>query len=157
MDGFSNSVDADSEGVEGFYYTWTLKEFQEALGGEDINFWIRFFNVDTGKEVEGRKVLRRNYDLRELSKRFKDPIGKLNDVRERLRVYREERRKYPFIDTNVYTHSNCRTAEALTLAYPITGKGLNEALKVIDMINTKITRRLTGVKMAYPKIMHLLY
>ncbi|AHC50707.1 thioredoxin [Sulfolobus acidocaldarius SUSAZ] len=151
VDGFSNSVDADSEGAEGYYYTWTLKEFQEALNGEDINFWIRFFNVDTVKEVEGRKVLRRNYDLRELSKRFKDPIGKLNDVRERLRVYREERRKYPFIDTNVYTHSNCRTAEALTLAYPITGKGLKEALKVVDMINTKVTRRLTGGKDGLPE------
>lgn len=149
--GFANSMDADSEGIEGYYYTWTMSEFMEALVDEDVAFWARFFNVDFGREVEGRKVIRRNMSLSELGERFSNPLAKLSDIRTKLRLYREAKRRHPFIDTNTYTHSNCRAAEALLSSYPITGKGLNEALNVVNKLTRNVTRRLDGGKDGLPE------
>src|SRR5690606_2201693 len=40
---FYSSLDADSDGVEGKYYTFTQKEFEEVLG-EDAPLFLRYFN-----------------------------------------------------------------------------------------------------------------
>ncbi|MFP3226842.1 MAG: thioredoxin domain-containing protein [Sulfolobaceae archaeon] len=149
--GFANSIDADSEGKEGYYYTWTEGEFKEALKGEDYSYWIKVFNVDKGAEVEGRKVLKRTVDLNELKRKFNDPINKLSQIREKLRIFREKTRKYPFRDENKYTYPNCRMAEALLFSYPFTNKGLNEALEVINKLSKNITRRLEGGKKGLPE------
>src|SRR3546814_12809740 len=52
--GFYSSLDADSEGKEGKYYTFTKDELEEVLG-EHANLFIRYFHVtDTGNwEEEG--------------------------------------------------------------------------------------------------------
>lgn len=142
--GFANSIDADSEGKEGYYYTWTESELIEALRGEDIGYWMNFFNVKFGREVEGRKVLRRTTEYRDFIKRFN--LDKLNEIRSKLLDYREKNRKRPFRDENLYTHANARVAEALLYLYPVINEGLTYALEVVDKLNKKVTRRLDGGK-----------
>jgi len=142
--GFANSLDADSEGIEGYYYTWTIDEFKEAIKGEDFEYWSKFFDVIYGREVEGRKVLRRTVEYRDFIKRYS--LEKLNEIRKKLLEYREKTRKKPFRDCNLYTHSNARVAEALLTAYPILNKGLNEALEIVNKLGKVVTRRLDGGK-----------
>jgi len=142
--GFANSLDADSEGIEGYYYTWTEGEFSDALKGEDIDFWFKFFNLKLGKEVEGRKVLRRTIDSRDLAKYYS--VEKLNEIRNKLLEYREKNRKKPFRDENLYTYPNSRVAEALLYTYPILKAGLNDALEIVSKLSKNITRRLEGGK-----------
>ncbi|QIW25072.1 thioredoxin domain-containing protein [Sulfolobus sp. S-194] len=142
--GFANSLDADSEGIEGYYYTWSENEFFDALKGEDIDFWSKFFNLKLGKEVEGRKVLRRTIDSRDLAKYYS--VEKLTEIRNRLLEYREKSRKKPFRDENLYTYPNSRVAEALLYAYPILKVGLNEALEIVNKLSKNVTRRLEGGK-----------
>lgn len=142
--GFANSLDADSEGIEGYYYTWKDDEFAEALKGEDIEYWSKFFNLRIAKEVEGRKVLKRTIDSRDLLKVYS--FDKLNEIRTKLLEYREKMRKKPFRDENLYTYPNTRIAEALLNLYPIIGKGLNEALEIVDKLSKVVTRRLDGGK-----------
>ena len=149
--GFASSLDADSEGKEGYYYTWTEDEFREALVGEDYRFWVRVFNVDVGREVEGRKVLRRTMDLRELSRYFPDPLGKLTEVRMRLLEYRTRSRKPPLRDDNMYTHPNARAAQAILEASPLTGKGVEEALSVVNRLSSHVSRRLDGGRDGLPE------
>jgi uncharacterized protein len=42
---FCASLDADSEGAEGKFYVWTLKETEALLGTEDASFFAKFYDV----------------------------------------------------------------------------------------------------------------
>ncbi|HRV60127.1 MAG TPA: thioredoxin domain-containing protein, partial [Solirubrobacterales bacterium] len=54
--GFYASLDADSEGVEGLFYTWTPAEIGEALGGRAPAV-IEAFGVTEEGHLDGRSVL----------------------------------------------------------------------------------------------------
>jgi uncharacterized protein YyaL (SSP411 family) len=146
--GFANSIDADSEGVEGKYYTWTKNEIREAVGN-DYEIVERIFGLNKqGGVVENRKVLKRFIGLKDLSKILnksaEDTIKWLSDIRKKLYEYRVKNRKMPFRDENKYTYPNCRTAEALLSSYIILNKGLNEGLEVVNKLSKTVTRRLEG-------------
>ena len=58
--GYSSALDADSEGVEGKYYVWTLAQLREALeplGSEVTEQAIAFFGVTQAGNFEGANVL----------------------------------------------------------------------------------------------------
>ncbi|WP_230531699.1 thioredoxin domain-containing protein [Microvirga roseola] len=42
---FASSLDADSEGIEGRFYVWSLSEIREVLGGEDAAFFAKVYDV----------------------------------------------------------------------------------------------------------------
>ena len=43
--GFYSAEDADSEGHEGYFYTWTLKEVQQLLGKEESRLFCQFYQI----------------------------------------------------------------------------------------------------------------
>ncbi len=155
--GFANSEDSDSEGIEGKYYTWTEEELKEALKNEhefNIAKELFLFNIKYGF-VEGRKVLKRSGPLETIASRVGVSPDKFLEIykiiREKMFIYRENNRKRPFKDTNMYTYSNARIAEALLYASTIAEKNLekkaiNKALTVVNSLNKNITRRLQGGK-----------
>jgi|688.fasta_scaffold13434_2 uncharacterized protein YyaL (SSP411 family) len=55
--GFYSALDADSEGVEGKFYTWTKKEFDAVLGN-DSNMLADFFDVTEYGNWEHVNILR---------------------------------------------------------------------------------------------------
>jgi uncharacterized protein YyaL (SSP411 family) len=55
--GFFSAFDADSEGVEGRFYVWTVAEMQEALAGEpDADEAIAWFGATDRGNFEGRNI-----------------------------------------------------------------------------------------------------
>jgi len=51
--GFYSSRDADSEGLEGAYYIWTVDQVREVLGEEDARLFCSYFDVtESGNWVE---------------------------------------------------------------------------------------------------------
>jgi len=54
--GFYSALDADSEGVEGKYYVWTLAELRDALG-EDADAAIAWFGATEHGNFDGANVL----------------------------------------------------------------------------------------------------
>ncbi|MDA0167281.1 thioredoxin domain-containing protein [Solirubrobacter ginsenosidimutans] len=54
--GFASSLDADSEGVEGKFYVWTVDEIRAALG-ELADVAIQHFGVTEGGNFEGANIL----------------------------------------------------------------------------------------------------
>ena len=55
--GFFSALDADSEGVEGKFYVWSIEEMREALTGEpDVDEAIAWFGATDRGNFEGRNI-----------------------------------------------------------------------------------------------------
>ena len=59
--GFYSALDADSEGVEGKFYVWTLGELHDALGA-DADAAAAYFGVTESGNFEGKSILTRGAD-----------------------------------------------------------------------------------------------
>ncbi|MDL1911604.1 thioredoxin domain-containing protein [Chloroflexi bacterium CFX6] len=92
--GFYSSLDADSEGVEGKFYVWTLDEIREVLK-DDSEFFEAAYGIASPGNWEGKTILQRALDDATLAARFRlDPEtvpSKLTDCRARLLSVRNSR------------------------------------------------------------------
>ena len=68
--GFYSSLDADSEGLEGKFYVWSLDEIREALK-EDSVFFEAAYGIIPDGNWEGKTVLHREMEDAALAARFK--------------------------------------------------------------------------------------
>jgi uncharacterized protein YyaL (SSP411 family) len=57
LGGFYSTEDADSEGHEGLFYTWTPAEIEAALGDERASTFCRVYDVTEFGNFEGRNIL----------------------------------------------------------------------------------------------------
>nr|WP_255607217.1 thioredoxin domain-containing protein [Ancylobacter sp. Lp-2] len=85
--GFAASLDADSEGHEGRYYVWTLKQLLDALGVEDAEFFARHYDITPFGNWEGVSIPNR---LKELPRSGADEI-RLALLRDKLLSVRSRR------------------------------------------------------------------
>jgi|JFJP01.1.fsa_nt_gi hypothetical protein len=106
--GFYSSLDADSEGVEGKFYVWTLDEIRATLK-EDSDFFEAAYGISAGGNWEGKTVLQRVLDDSTLAARFRlDPEvvpAKLAESHSKLLAVRA-RRVRPATDDKVITAWN---------------------------------------------------
>jgi uncharacterized protein YyaL (SSP411 family) len=106
--GFYSSLDADSEGVEGKFYVWTLDEIRAVLK-DDSDFFEAAYGVTPSGNWEGNSVLQRALDDSSLAARFKLDLGsvpaKLADCHSRLLSVRSSRIR-PGTDDKVLTSWN---------------------------------------------------
>jgi uncharacterized protein YyaL (SSP411 family) len=69
--GFYSAEDADSEGEEGKFYTWSTKEILKVLDGEEGRFFIETFNAEEdgnfSAELPGLNILHLKKSLRQLA------------------------------------------------------------------------------------------
>jgi hypothetical protein len=118
--GFYSAEDADSEGVEGKFYTWTAVELKEYLGDEDFRLLIRLFDVyEGGNFEEGRNILRQRSSFSDAAAVLKIPEEELyrrsSDMISRLYLARE-RRIHPLKDDKILTDWNGLMIAALARA-----------------------------------------
>ena len=83
--GFYSALDADSEGEEGRFYTWTVEELREVIGGELAEQTIEFYGAGEQGNFEGRNVLHLAHGAA-----APEPEG-FAEVREVLRTVRARR------------------------------------------------------------------
>ncbi len=85
--GFAASLDADSEGVEGKFYVWSLDEILGALGAKDGRFFADAYDVTPDGNWEGHTILNRLSNLElapsEDERRLEQLRRKLLDVRSK--------------------------------------------------------------------------
>lgn len=89
--GFYSAQDADSEGVEGKYYTFTLEEIMDVLGEEKGKRFSKAFDVTKKGNFEGANIPNL---LKSKGKAadFADEIGKLYDYRKgRCRLHMDDK------------------------------------------------------------------
>jgi uncharacterized protein YyaL (SSP411 family) len=110
--GFYSALDADSEGVEGKFYTWTYDEVKNVLGDRMESF-SRYFNITPeGNWEHGRNILNRAEQ---------DPGIAPSSEKEKLMEVRNHR-VWPGLDDKILTGWNAMTIQGLTDAYRTFGE-----------------------------------
>ncbi|MBI1783835.1 thioredoxin domain-containing protein [Candidatus Sumerlaeota bacterium] len=122
--GYYCAEDADSEGEEGKFYVWPLKEIQDTLGGEDAKLFCDFYGVTTQGNFEGENILNVVTPLEEFARRANADAGaiqkRLDAARAQLFALREKR-VHPFKDTKILTAWNGMMITAMARGAQVTG------------------------------------
>lgn len=119
LGGFYSAEDADSEGEEGKFYTWTYEEIVNILGEDNGKFFIEYFNVTPKGNFHGKNILHyvekldqfasdRGIELQELETLFERQKKILWNVRES--------RVHPAKDDKIITSWNGLMIHALVEA-----------------------------------------
>jgi hypothetical protein len=130
---FFSAEDADSEGVEGKFYVWTLDEFRQLLGPAEADFWAPVFNLSPEgnfkDEASGRRT---GANILHLTRPFDDWAKNLEmtaaDVQQRWQQARallfEARKKRvpPLKDDKVLTDWNGLMIAALAAGGRVLGE-----------------------------------
>jgi len=119
---FASAYDADSEGEEGRFYTWTPAEVDAALADPDDAALARaLYGVDAVGQLEGRSVLTWRHDRPDaaaaLAASDEDAAARVLRVRQALLTARE-RRPWPALDDKVVTSWNALMVRGLAEAAP---------------------------------------
>jgi uncharacterized protein YyaL (SSP411 family) len=131
--GFHAALDADSEGIEGRFYVWSLDEFRAALPAEDADIAVAWLGVTAEGNWEGVNVL---------ESRGVEPD---DETRERIRAAlyaARERRVRPGLDDKRLTSWNALMIAALADAGAVLGRDdyLDAAERAADFLLTAMRR-----------------
>ena len=121
--GFYSALDADSEGEEGKFYTWTYDELREALGDE-ADLVIDYFEAtEAGNWENGRNILHKKESNDAFAQRYDLNMVVLDDliadVKVKLRKIRDQRVR-PGLDDKIIASWNGLMLKGLADAYAIT-------------------------------------
>ncbi|MFM9837845.1 MAG: thioredoxin domain-containing protein [Cyclobacteriaceae bacterium] len=133
--GFYSALDADSEGEEGKFYTWTYDDLKEILG-KDAALAAAYYGVTkegNWPEGHGRNILKRESE-NEINPEF-------ITINEKLLAARSKRIR-PGLDDKILTGWNAMTIQGLIDAYKAFGDShfLILAEKAITFIESNLIR-----------------
>jgi hypothetical protein len=131
--GFYSAEDADSEGVEGKFYLWTLPQIQKILGKEETETFKKIYNIEAnGNFTSPEAEQAAGSNILHLKKVLPDLAGELGlsekQLQRRMEKNREtlfkvrKKRVHPFKDDKILTDWNGLMIAALAKA----GQVLNE-------------------------------
>jgi uncharacterized protein len=110
--GFYSAQDADSEGVEGKYYSWSWGELKTHVG-EYFEQFVNYYQITEEGNWEDTNILWTKYDkIAEVSQSF---LNELPNIHERLIAVRNQRIK-PLTDDKVILAWNALMNKALAKA-----------------------------------------
>ncbi|WP_276498223.1 thioredoxin domain-containing protein [Pontibacter litorisediminis] len=122
--GFYSSLDADSEGEEGKFYTFTKQELQEMLGDEEPLFSKYYHATATGNFEHGRNILHRRIPDEAFAKENELEMDVLEEMvktwKEMLMAVRATRTR-PGLDDKILTSWNALMLKGLADAYLVFG------------------------------------
>jgi uncharacterized protein len=141
--GFYASLDADSEGEEGKFYTWTKHELQKALG-LNAAFIIDYYNVtESGNWENGQNILFKKQTDAAMADKYKlteaELSGFISGAKATL-LHERSNRVRPGLDDKILCGWNGLMLKACVDAYRVFGdqQYLDMALRNAAFINSKI-------------------
>lgn len=132
--GFYAALDADSEGVEGKYYTWSASEI-EAILGADAQTFKSYYNVTEHGNWEHTNILHVTEPMQVFAGNRSMTEGELQQILERGRqklLDSRTKRVRPLTDDKILLGWNALMNAAYSKAYAATG---NEAYRVAAVRN----------------------
>ncbi len=138
---FYSALDADSEGEEGLFYTWTEEELKSVLGA-DFDFAARYFNVnENGHWEHGRYIFMRSAPDEDLAKEWEislnDLLSQKQRVMDKLRIVRNNRIR-PGLDDKSLTSWNALMVKGLCDSYLALGE---ESIKELALKTGEFVRK----------------
>lgn len=144
---FYSAEDADSEGVEGKFYVWSLKEINDILNVEDAKFASKVFGIteegnfseEATGEKSGANIIHMKNSTEDIAEIFKisgeEVAERIERIREKLFNAREKRIR-PHKDDKILTDWNGLMIAAFAKGAWVFGeeKYLKEAQKAADFI-----------------------
>ncbi len=141
--GFYSTEDADSEGVEGKFYVWSLTELREVLGNAAAKTFAQVYDVTDHGNFEHANILNLPRTLRDqakaLGRNLTDLTQELNESRAKLFAVREKR-IHPSKDDKVITAWNGLMIDAMARAGAVLGETryLDAAVKAANFLLTDL-------------------
>ena len=141
--GFYSAEDADSEGEEGAFYIWSVKEIREILGNSDAGLFCDFYGCTPEGNFDGKNVLYQRTSVEEFSReRGIDPLvlaEEINQMRAKLFEARSKRER-PFKDDKILVGWNGLMIGALAEGYWAFGEStyLEAAKRAADFIHSRM-------------------
>ena len=129
--GYYTALDADSEGEEGKFYTWTLHELTNILGANDAALFAYIYGCTpegnyheeaTGRLL-GRNILFKEHSVEEAAGKFEIPAAQVEEIIERsIKKLKQERDKRirPGRDEKIISDMNGLLLWALAKAFRAT-------------------------------------
>ena len=122
---FFSSQDADTEGHEGAWYTWELKEVLNLLGPKHAKVFSKAFGMTSKGQLDGRNVLHLNMKVEALAEMENIPIFEADHILKKgKKTLFEARRKRtcPDTDKKIITSWNGLMITALATGYSVLGE-----------------------------------
>jgi len=142
--GFYSTEDADTDGEEGKFYTWTRSEIDSILGSESDWFSGYYGVSDDGNFEDGRSILHVGDHSDAVRKRINlhgdDFDTKLTELKDRLLAERAKRTA-PATDDKILASWNGLAISAFARAYQVTGDDsyLQSAKAAADFVLSHMT------------------
>jgi uncharacterized protein len=117
--GFFSAQDADIEGKEGAYYTWTEREIHEVLSADMAELFCQYYNISRSGNFDGRNVL---FPITSLENFVGDrgiDVGAIKDRIDHARnllLQERQKRPTPFKDDQILTSWNGLMIDAMARA-----------------------------------------
>jgi uncharacterized protein YyaL (SSP411 family) len=139
---FFSSQDADTDGNEGTYYTWELREVLNLLGPKHAKVFSRAYGMVPKGQLDGRNVLHVNIKVEALAEAENIPIFEADHIikkgKETLFQEREKRSR-PATDEKIITSWNGLMITALAAGHAVLGdeKYIKAATRCAEFIWSK--------------------
>jgi uncharacterized protein YyaL (SSP411 family) len=148
--GFHSALDADSEGIEGKFYVWTVEQLREALGDE-ADFAMEWFGATPEgnfrdphhPELTGRSVLSARANAAQLMEKFEtteDQILRRAEAATRKLLAVRAARVRPGLDDKVLTSWNGLALAAFAEAGRVLGDARYQvaAVELAEFLRTSV-------------------
>ena len=134
--GFYSAIDADSEGVEGKFYTWQKAEIDELLG-EESGLFCEYYNIEEEGNWEHTNILWVKNPPENFAQEKGITIDELNDIiseaSKKLFSHRDKRIR-PQLDDKILLSWNALMVTACCKAYAATGYNSYKELATDNML-----------------------
>ena len=143
--GFYSAQDADSDGEEGKFYTWSKQEIIHSIEDEkeDADIFCEYYGITEAGNFEGKNILHITKSTEEIARRYGKSLEEIEQLLQRISeilfTIREKRIK-PGRDDKILTSWNGLMISAFAKVYRITNnpKYLDYATRGIEFIEDKI-------------------
>ncbi len=132
--GFYAALDADSEGVEGKFYVWSLEEVKELLG-KDATLFCEYYDITEKGNWEHSNILRvkKSIEIFASQKNIAvDELKKILDNSRKILLEQRSKRIHPQLDDKIILGWNALMNTACSKAFAGTG---NEAYRQLAIDN----------------------
>ncbi len=136
---FYSAGDADSEGEEGLFFTWTVDELKAILNAEDFTWLQNIYHFSKQGNFEHRNIFNLSEPLTQTADKLKLPysrlVEKLDTINQKL-YQRRKKRIHPLIDDKIITSWNAQMIYSLANASYLFNKSeyLDGATRAMDYI-----------------------